>query len=259
MKMVKSCKNKALGALLCFLVIAAVLVCPCALSAKAPELAAKALEDEISKALGKTIACKKMEVLVRMSKDKPGEIKILAVKMEGTALGKMAADYVTVIYEKPVIDIDQLQKAKKFKILSSAKTRVSILISARSVEEYITSRAKQLQIKNYRASIRFSPPYAECLFNVPASAVSPKILKILDKFVKGNRLEGYAAARLTAKANTLSAAPAKVIVNHFVIPDAILKELQRMVNPSDRIPVLSPFQYSINKVAVQNNYIFLTN
>ncbi|HLZ20290.1 MAG TPA: hypothetical protein VKO67_11775, partial [Smithellaceae bacterium] len=66
--------------------------------------------------------------------------------------------------------------------------------------------------------------------------------------MKGNRLEGYAAVRLTAGVNTLSAAPAKVIVNHFVIPDAILKELQRMVNPSDRIPVLSPFQYSINKV-----------
>ena len=32
-----------------------------------------------------------------------------------------------------------------------------------------------------------------------------------------------------------------------------------MVNPFDRIPVLSPFQYSINNVNVQNNYLFLTN
>lgn len=259
MKMAKSRKNRAFGALLCFLVIVAVLDFPSASSARARELTAKALEDEIGKALGKTIACKKMDVLVRLSKDKPGEIRILAVKVETTALGKMAADYVTVIYEKPVIDLDQLHRAGRFKILSAAKTRVSILISAGTLEAFIAGEARQLQIKNYRASIRFSPPYAECLFNVPASAVSPKVLKLLAKFVKRNRLEGYAAVRLTARANTISAAPAKVIVNHFVIPDAILNELQRMVNPSDRIPVLSPFQYSINQATVQNNYLFLTN
>jgi len=259
LKMAKSCKNRALQTLLCFFVIFAVLMIPFASFAKAPALAAKTLEGEIVKTLGQTISCKKMEVLVRASREKPGEIKILAVKMEGTALGRMTADYVTVIYEKPVIDMNQLHKAGKFKILSAAKTRVSILISARTIEAYIAGRARQLQIKNYRASIRFSPPYAECFFNVPASAVSPKVLKTLDKVVKGNRLEGYAAIRLAAGANTLSAAPVKVIVNHFVIPDAILKELQSMVHSSDRIPVLAPFQYSINHVAVQNNYIFLTN
>jgi hypothetical protein len=205
--------------------------------------------------LGKNIQCKKIVVQIRLSQEKPNEIKTLAVKVEGAILGGMVADYITVLYEKPVIDLNQLKKAKKFKIISSSKSKVGILISAKAIERYIACKVK----KQVRVSIRFSPPYAECFFNIPVSEIPPKTLKFLDKYVKGKKLEGYAALQMKAKDNALSILSSKVIVNHFLIPDAIRQELQNSFKQSERIPVLSPLRYSINNVNVQNNYLFLTN
>jgi hypothetical protein len=194
-----------------------------------------------------------------MSKEKPNEINNLAVKLESAVLGDMVADYITVLYEKPVIDFNQLKKAKKFKIISSSKNKVGILISAKALDGYIAAKAKQLRKKQARVSVRFSPPYAECFFDVPVSQIPPKTLKILDKYVKGKKLEGYAAIQMKAKDNAISALSSKVIVNHFLIPGAVRQELQKTLNPFDRVPVLSPFRYSINNVTVQNNYLFLSN
>jgi hypothetical protein len=194
-----------------------------------------------------------------LAKEKSGEMKSLAVKFEGAVLGEMVADHMTVLYENPVIDLSQLKKAKEFKIRSSSRSKVSILISAKAIEVYLAGKVKKLQKKQVRISIRFSPPYAECLFDIPVSEISPKILKILDKYVTGEKLKGYAAFQMKAKDNALSALSSKVIVNHFLIPDAICQELQNTFNPFDRIPVLSPFRYSINNVDVQNKYLFLTN
>jgi hypothetical protein len=255
----RSYKNKGFRTAIYLLLISISLILPSSSSAKTPELIAKPLENEIIEALGKNIRCKKIEVQIRLAQEKPGEIKSLAVKFEGAVLGEMVADHMTLLYEKPVIDLSQLKQAKEFKILSSSKSKVSILISAKAMEGYLANKAKQLQKKYNRISIKFSPPYTECLFDVPASEISPETLKLLDKFVKGGKLEGYAAFQFKAKDNALSALSSKVIVNHFLIPDAILQELQKMVNPFDRIPILSPFQYSINKVNVQNNYLLLTN
>jgi hypothetical protein len=255
----KSYKNKGIRTLFYFLLISFGLIFPISISAITPELMTKPLENELMKVLGKNIQCKIIEVQIRLAKEKSGEMKSLAVKFEGAVLGEMVADYMTVIYEKPVIDLGQLKKAKEFKILSSSNHKVSILISAKAVERYLAGKAKQLQKKFNRISIKFSPPYIECIFDVPVSEISPEALKLLDKFVKGGKLEGYAAFQLKAKDNALSGLCSKVIVNHFLIPDGILQELQNMFNPFDRIPVLSPFQYSINHVNVQNNYLLLTN
>jgi hypothetical protein len=255
----KSYKNNGIRSLFYLLLISICLIFPISSSAKTPELATKPLENEIMKALGKNIQCKKIDVQIRLVEEKSGEMKSLAVKFEGVVLGEMVADHMTVLYEKPVIDLNQLKKAKEFKVLSSSKSKVSILISAKAMEGYLAGKAKQLQKKYNRISIKFSPPYTECFFDVPDSEISPKTLKLLDKFVKGGKPEGYAAFRMKAKDNALSALSSKVIVNHFLIPDVILQELQDTFNPFDRIPVLSPFQYSINNVNVQNNYLFLTN
>ena len=257
--MEKSYKNKGIRTLFYLLLISIGLIFPISSSAKTPELTTQPLENEIMKALGKNIQCKKIEVQIRLTEEKPGEMKSLAVKFEGAVLGEMVADHMTLLYEKPVIDLSQLKKAKEFKILSSSKSKVSILISAKAIEGYLAGKAKQLHKKYNRISIKFSPPYIECLFDVPASEISPETMKLLDKFVKGGKLEGYAAFQFKAKDNALSGLCSKVIVNHFLIPDAILQELQKMINPFDRIPVLSPFKYSINNVNVQNNYLFLTN
>ena len=259
MKMGKSYKNKGIRSLFYFLLISIGLIFPIASSAGTPELTTKPLENEIMKTLGRNIQCKKIVVQIRLTKEKPSEMKTLAEKFESAVLGDMVVDYMTVLYEKPVIDFNQLKKAKKFKILSSSKSKVSILISAKAIEGYLASKVKKFQKKQVRISIRFSPPYAECLFNIPVSEISPKILKLLDKYVKGEKLEGYTAFQMKAKDNALSALSSKVIVNHFLIPDAIRQELQNTFNPFDHIPVLSPFQYSINNVNVQNKYLFLTN
>ena len=259
MKMGKSHKNKRIRSLSCFLLISICLIFPIVSSAETTELTAKPLENEIMKTLGNNIQCKNIVVQIKLSKDKPSEIKTLAVKFESAVLGDMVADYMTVLYENPVIDFNQLKKAKKFKILSSSKSKVGILISAKAIEGYLAGKLKKLQKKQVRISIRFSPPYAECLFDIPVSEISPKILKLLDKYVKGEKLNGYSAFQMKAKDNALSALSSKVIVNHFLIPDAISQELQNTFNPFDRIPVLSPFRYSINNVSIKNKYLFLTN
>jgi hypothetical protein len=234
-------------------------ISPISSLAKTPELTIQSLENEIMKALGKQIQCKKIEVQIRPVKEKAGEMKSLAVKFEGAVLGEMAADHMTVLYEKPLIDLSRLMKSGELKILSFSKSKANMLLSARAIEGYLAGKAKQLKKKYNRISITFSPPYIECLFDVPASEISPKTLKLLDKFVKGGKLEGYAAIRMKARDNAFSALSSKVIVNHFVIPDVVLQELQDTFNPFDRLPVLSPLQYSINNVSVQNNYLLLTN
>jgi hypothetical protein len=253
--MEKSYKNNGIRLLFYFLLISIGLILPFASSTETPEHTTKPLENEIMQILGRNIKCKKIVVQIRLSKENPNEIKTIAVKLEGAILGGIVADYVTVLYEKPVIDLNQLKKAKKFKIISSSKSKVGILISTKAIERYIAHKVK----KQVRVSIRFSPPYAECFFNIPASEIPPKTLKLLDKYVKGKKLEGYAALKMKAKDNTLSILSSKVIVNHFLIPDAIRQELQKSFKQSERIPILSPLRYSINNVNVQNNYLFLTN
>jgi hypothetical protein len=152
-----------------------------------------------------------------------------------------------------------LRHSKELNIPSYSKSKVGILISSGAIERYLGNKANQIGKRYNKISIKFSPPYIECLFDVPASEISPETLQLLNKFVKGAKLEGYAAFQIKAKNNDLYALSSKVIVNHFLIPDLILKELQTKFNPFDGIPVLRPFQYSINNLTVQNKYLFLTN
>ncbi|PKN52436.1 MAG: hypothetical protein CVU55_04115 [Deltaproteobacteria bacterium HGW-Deltaproteobacteria-13] len=257
--MEKSHKIKTIRLLFYFFLIFIGLIFPFPSFAETPQLNTKYLENEIMKTLGKNIKCKKIIVQIMTSKEKPNEIKTLAVKFESVMVGDMAADYMTVLYEKPVIDVNQLTKAKKFKILSSSSNKVGILISVKAIDNYIAAKAKQLLKKQVRVSVRFSPPYAECFFDIPVSAIPPKTLKILAKYVKGKNLEGYAAIQMSAKNNALSALSSKAIVNHFLIPGAVRQELLNTLNPFDRVPVLFPLRYSINHVNVQNNYLFLSN
>ena len=152
LKMGKSYKNKGIRTLFYLLLISFGLIFPISSSAKTPELTTKPLENELMEVLGKNIQCKKIEVQIRLAKESPGEMKSLAVKFEGAVLGEMVTDYMTVLYEKPVIDLGQLKKAKEFKILSSSNNKVSILISAKAIERYLAVKAKQLQ-KKYQSHL----------------------------------------------------------------------------------------------------------
>jgi len=225
-----------------------------------PDLSKKTpLEEEILKALSQSIQCKKMEVQIGSQKEKSNVLKTLTVKFDGINLGQMIADYMTIIYEDPVIDLIKLKQSKELNISSYSKNKVNILISTGAIEKYFSNKAKEYKKKYNRISIKFSPPYIECFFDVPAQEISPETLKLLDKFVKGGKLEGYAAFQFKVKDNSLYALSSKAIVNHFLIPELILRELQTKFNPFDGIPVLKPLQYSINTVAVQNKYLYLTN
>jgi len=236
------------------------LVSPISSLAITPDPSKKSpLEQEVFRALGKSIQSQKIEVQIGSSKEKANAFKTLAVKFEGINLGQMVADYMTIIYEDPVIDLIKLKESKELSISSYSKNKVSILISAGAIERYLANKAKEMKKKYNKVSIKFSPPYIECLFDVPASEISPETLKLLDKFVKGEKLEGYAAFQFKAKDNGIYALSSKVIVNHFLIPELILRELQTKFNPFDVFQVIKPFQYSINHATVQSKYLFLTN
>lgn len=90
-----------------FLVISFGVTFPAASYAATPNVTAL-LENEITKTLNAHIKCKKITVQIRMSKEKPDEIKILAVKLENVKLEGMTADYATVLYAKQLFISEQL-------------------------------------------------------------------------------------------------------------------------------------------------------
>ena len=228
--------------------------------AKTPDPPKKSpLEEEVLKALSKSVECKKIEVQIESAKEKANVLKTLTVKFDGINLGQMVADHMTLLYEDPIIDFIRLKQSNELNILSYSKGKVGILISPGAIERYFANKANQSKKRYNKISIKFSPPYIECLFDVPASEISPETIQLLKKFVKGPKIEGYAAFQFKVKDNDLYALSSKVIVNHFLIPELILREMQTKFNPFDGIPVLKPFQYSINTVTVQNKYIYMTN
>jgi hypothetical protein len=258
--MEKFIKTKTFHFIHYILFVFLLLISPFSSIAKSPDPTKKSpLEEEVLKALSKSMQCKNIEVQIESAKEKANILKTLTVKFDGINLGQMVVDYMTIVYEDPVIDLLKLRQSKELNIPSYSKSKVGILISSGAIERYLGNKANQIGKRYNKISIKFSPPYIECLFDVPASEISPETLQLLNKFVKGAKLEGYAAFQIKAKNNDLYALSSKVIVNHFLIPDLILKELQTKFNPFDGIPVLRPFQYSINNLTVQNKYLFLTN
>jgi len=243
-----------------FFFILIILILPIPSTAISPDPSKKSpLEEEVLNGLSKSIQCKKIEVQIGSQKEKTNVLKTLTVKFDGITLGQMVADYMTIIYEDPVIDLVKLKQSKEVNISSYSKNKVSILISTGGIEKYFSSKANQIKKRYNKISIKFSPPYIECFFDVPAQEISPETLKLLDKFIKGGKLEGYAAFQIKVKNNEFYALSSKVIVNHFLIPELILREFQTKFNPFDSIPVVKPFQYSIHNLTVQNKYLFLTN
>ena len=259
LKMEKSTKIKKFH-FIHYILFFLLLISPISSMAKSPDPSKKSpLEEEVLKALSKSVECKKIEIQIESAKEKANVLKTLTVKFDGINLGQMVADYMTILYEDPVIDLVKLRQSKEVNISSYSKNKVSILISTGGIEKYFSTKAKQVKKRYNKISIKFSPPYIECLFDVPASEISPETIQLLKKFVKGPKIEGYAAFQFKVKDNDLYALSSKVIVNHFLIPELILRELQTKFNPFDGIPVVKPFQYSINNLSVQNKYLFLTN
>jgi hypothetical protein len=220
---------------------------------------AKQIEDDITKALIKTLQCQKIEVHVRVSEDTSHSIQNLVIMIDDLRLGQFTADRMTVLYENPIINLQKLKKEKELQLLSYGKNKVSILTSVESLQKYFREKAKQLNRKSVQITLKFTPPYVECFYNVPVSEISPESVQLLQAFVRGGKVEGYAAFILEAKNNALYAHSSKVIINHFLLPNATLEIFQKKFNPFDEIPVPKPFSYKINNLTVQPKYIFLTN
>ena len=108
-------------------------------------------------------------------------------------------------------------------------------------------------------SIKFTPPYIELEFDIPASAIPLKDRKLVEKYIKNKRLEGYAALRLEIHDNRVIASPVKVIVNHFLLPMPLGSELKKRINPIYHIPRIRPFDYDLAKVDILKQHILFGN
>jgi len=241
-----------------FVMLSMLLLCG-TLHAQNQSIASKQIESDIVKALSKEATYKTALVQVLLKSSKQTEIERLAIKLDGVELGQLLVDHMTVVCENPVIDLKKLKKDKDLEFRSYGKTKTNILVSVASLEKYLQRKAEQFNKKNVQISLKFTTPFIECFYDVPKNEIASESVELLKKFIKGDKIEGYAAFQLTAKDNGLYASSSKVITNHFLLPNALLEIFQTKFNPFDEIVVIKPFQYSINSVTVQSKYIYMTN
>jgi hypothetical protein len=218
----------------------------------------ESLDDELAKALRKTVRCERIEVKSDTS-GKSGELKSLFMKFVSLPINGVPVDYVTVQYADPKIDLKALRTANTVRIVSYSDLAVRILASERTIKNEFTRAARRMNFHYDKFLIKFSSPYIELEFSVPASTIPPKDRKLVEKFMVNDRFEGYAALRLEVRDSRIFVVPAKVILNHFLLPMPVLTELQKRVNPIYTLPRALPFDYTLGKIDLLKQYIFLSN
>lgn len=216
------------------------------------------LSSDIAKALKKTVPCEKIEVKAAPVDNKSGNMKSLLIRLEALKQYELPADFVTVQYTNPTIDVPALKRLNRFKIKSATNCKIGMLVSEKSVKNEVDKQLKRLHLTPNNFSIKFTPPYIEVQFNVPAGAIPVKERNLVEKFIRNKRLEGYAALRLEIQNNRLVASPVKVILNHFLLPTTLLTELKKRINPLAHIKRIRPFDYDLVKVDVLKQHIFLS-
>ena len=219
----------------------------------------ESLDGELAKALRKTVKCERIEIKTKAGDDKSGDLKSLSMKFVSLPINGVPVDYVTAQYTDPKIDLKALRNASTVKITSYSDLAVRILLSEQTIKNEFTRTARRLNFHYDKFLIKFSPPYIELEFSVPVSTIAPKDRKLLEKFVVNDRFEGYAALRLEVRDSRIFAVPAKVILNHFLLPMPVLAELQKRVNPIYQLPRVLPFDYTLGKIDLLKQYILLSN
>jgi hypothetical protein len=219
----------------------------------------ESLDGELAKALRKTVKCERIEIKTNIGDNKSGDLKSLFMKFVSLPMNGVPVDFVTAQYADPKIDFKALRNANTVKITSYSDLAVRMLISEQSIKNEFIKAARRQNFHYDKFLIKFSPPYIELEFSVPAGAISPKDRKLVEKFMVNDRFEGYAALRLEAHDSRIFVVPAKVILNHFLLPMPVLAELQKRVNPIYQIPRVLPFDYTLGKVALLKQYILLSN
>jgi len=219
----------------------------------------ESLDSDIAKALRKIVKCEKIEIKTKTGDNKSGNLRSLLIKFVAMPKHILPADYVTVQYTNPNIDLIALRKSNNFKVKSYSNFRIGMLVSEQTVKNEFDKRAKRLNLRYNKFSIKFTPPYIELEFDIPASAIPLKDRKLVEKYIKNKRLEGYAALRLEIHDNRVIAYPVKVIVNHFLLPMPLVSELKKRINPIYHIPRIRPFDYDLAKVDILKQHILFSN
>jgi len=217
------------------------------------------LDGDIAKALSRIVKCEKIEIKTKGEGNIVGKLNSLLIRFVAMPKQVLPADYVTVQYTNPDVDVNALKKTHKFKIRSHSNFKIGMLVSEQTIRNEFNKRAKKAKLQYNKFLIRFTPPYIELEFDMPAAAIPSKDRKLVEKFVRDKRLEGYAALRLEVRDNMIFATPAKVILNHFLLPMPIVTELKKRMNPLFRIPVIKPFDYDLKKVDVMKQYVLFSN
>ncbi|GAM08149.1 hypothetical protein OR1_00420 [Geobacter sp. OR-1] len=217
------------------------------------------LDSDIGKALRKVVKCEKIEVKTKNADNKTGKLSSLLIKLVAMAKQIFPADYVTVQYANPNLDMTALRKSNNFKVNSYSNFKIGMLVSEQTVKNEFVKSARRLNFQYNKFSIKFTPPYIELEFDIPAGAIPLKDRKLVEKFIRNKRLEGYAALRLEIRDNKIIAAPVKVILNHFLLPTTLVAELKKQIKPIYNIPRIRPFDYNLTKVAILKQQIFLSN
>lgn len=219
----------------------------------------ESLDGELAKALKNAVKCERIEIKTNTGDDKGGDLKSLFMKFVSLPINGVPVDYVTAQYTNPKIDFRALRNANTVKITSYSDFAVRILLSEQTIKNEFIRTARRLNFHYDKFLIKFSPPYIELEFSVPASTIPPKDRKLVEKFMVNDRFEGYAALRLEVRDSRIFVVPAKVILNHFLLPTPVLAELQKRVNPIYQIPRVLPFDYTLGKVDLLKQYIFFSN
>jgi len=219
----------------------------------------ESLDNELAKALKKTVKCERIEIKTNTGDNTSGDLKSLFMKFVSLPVNGMPVDYITAQYTDPKIDLKALRNANSVKITSYSDLVVRILISEQTIKNEFIRSAKRMNFLYDKFLIKFNPPYIELEFSVPAGTIPPNDRKLVEKFMVNDRFEGYAALRLEVRDSRIFVVPAKVILNHFLVPMPVLTELQKRVNPIYRIPRVLPFDYTLGKVDMLKQYIFISN
>jgi hypothetical protein len=217
------------------------------------------LDREIAEAVKKVVPCKWIEVKTKPEGSRGEKLKSVMIKFEGVSKNFLPADYVTVQYANPVIDLRALRNSGVFSVISQSDFKIGVLVSDQALKNEFDKRAKKSNIRYNKFLIKFTPPHIELEFDIPAGAIPSEHRQFLEKFAKNKKFEGYAALRLEVRDNKVFAFPTKVILNHFLLPTPVLDELAKRINPLYPIPLIQPFTYSLQKVGIQKRYIFFSN
>lgn len=190
---------------------------------------------------------------------KVATIRKLIIKVDSFITGNIISDNLTISYDNATIDLINLLKNSKLKITNYSNVKANLLISKLNFEHCIQRKLSSLGKRNIKATVNFSPPWIECRYNIPKNQLSSDTKSMILKYLIGETLEGYFALRIIVKNANLYGFVDKVILNHFLIPQALVKTFENIYNPFDAIPTIQPFSIKIKEVNVQNNYLLFSN